>query len=449
MLRDLSLSQRIRLLAPILALTIGMLGFATEPSATRPDLILVSIDTLRPDHLGCYGYPRDTSPEIDRLAETAVRFETAIAQAPSTLPSHASILSSMLPSQHGALYSRNQGLADEIFTVTEALRDAGYRTSAFTGGGQMAPEFNLNQGFEVYLSEHGTLPEKVEHAIEWLKKLPSNEPAFIFLHTYDVHHAYEPDAKTMARFDSGYEGKLPDRIEVDLLKRINGHRGMEPLEIDAADLQHIINAYDAEIAEMDVGIGELIDKLKRIGRYQNTVVIITSDHGEEFGEHGRVGWHSHNLYDHQLKVPLILRLPNDKYAGTVVRPQVRGIDLAPTLLELAGVEAPPSFQGQSLLLRLGPDADTEHWLARSERDGKKDPLDVSLRDGRFKWYKGRLFDLQEDPLEQHDRSDLHPEVAARLDTELKKKIPPMITSARELMLEKETRRRLKELGYAD
>ena len=416
-----------------------------------PDLILISIDTLRPDHLGAYGYPRGTTPHLDRLARDSVRFEVAISQAPSTLPSHASMLSSLVPSLHRANRLRGQGLPDEVLTVAEVLRDAGYRTAAFVGGGQVAPFYKLDQGFEVYQSSQGTLRKRARLAADWLDAERPEGPVFLFLHTYEVHHPYRPEPEHMDPLDVGYQGSLPDHIEVDLLRRIDRQPGHEPLEIDAADLQHVVNAYDAGIAHMDGGIRSLVEKLRERGRYEDAAIVFTSDHGEEFGEHGRVGWHSHSLHDHQIRVPLLLKLPRGAHAGSVVHAQVRSIDIAPTLLELAGLPVQASFQGRSLFARLGPDADESPWPARSEQESATDPLPVALRDGRYKWYEGRLFDLATDPGEQIDRSVELPQVAGRLEAALQADAAGTPAAAVDAPVEvpEETRERLRELGYLE
>ena len=415
-----------------------------------PDLILISVDTLRPDHLGAYGYPRKTSPHLDALARDSVRFDTAIAQAPSTLPSHASMLTSLPPSRHGALFSRRQALREGATTVAEVLREAGYRTAAFVAKGQLAPVFRLDQGFELYASSHGSLRRKVGEAMDWLDAEQPEGPVFLFLHTYEVHHPYRPEPELMDPLDAGYEGDLPDHIEVDLLRRINGDR--EPrIAIDEADLQHVENAYDAGITHMDLGIRALVRELRERDRFENTAIVFTSDHGEEFGEHGRVGWHAHSLYDELLRVPLLLRLPGGRHGGERVEAQVRSIDIAPTLLALAGVAAPAAFEGRSLLARLGPDADPEPWPARSERDVTRDPLPTALHDGRYKWYEGRLFDLEADPGERVDLREREPERAARLEADYRAGLRggDAAPGATAVELPEAARERLRELGYLE
>jgi arylsulfatase A-like enzyme len=323
---------------------IGLPPAATAPEEA-PSVILISIDTLRPDRLGCYGSGQATSPNLDRFRNDAALFSTAISQAPSTLPSHATMLTSLLPEHHGAFFSRRSPLADGLPTLATILAMAGYRTAAFTGGGQIAPEFGLDRGFEIYGVNQGgaDFSTAVQAGLDWLGR-DLQTPAFLFLHTYQVHHPYVPDAELLAVFDDSYAGPLPDAISKELLLAIN--RG--EIVIDQRDLDHIIAAYDAEIRSVDEAFGELLSGLEQLGLAENALVIFTSDHGEEFGEHGVVGWHSHTLYDELLRVPLLIRFPNGLAAGATIDSQVRLLDVAPTVTSVVGLAAPETFEGVDL-----------------------------------------------------------------------------------------------------
>jgi arylsulfatase A-like enzyme len=324
--------------------TFGLPAVRSVPD-TAPTVILVSIDTLRPDRLGCYGHPSPTSPNLDLFREEAVLFSTAISQAPSTLPSHATMLTSLLPEHHGAFFSRRSPLPDGLPTIATVLAAAGYRTAAFTGGGQIAPEFGLDRGFEIYgVNEGGSdFSDAVRAGLIWLEQDPER-PAFLFLHTYEVHHPYVPDADLLPFFDNGYGGPLPDEISKDLLLAVN--RG--EVVLDERDLDHVKAAYDAEIRSVDEAFGELLRGLETLGLAGDTLVVFTSDHGEEFGEHGVVGWHSHTLYDELLRVPLLIRFPDGFAAGLNVDAQVRLLDIAPTVTSVVGIDAPSTFEGVDL-----------------------------------------------------------------------------------------------------
>jgi arylsulfatase A-like enzyme len=351
-----------------------------------PTIILISIDTLRPDRLGCYGNPAPTSPNLDRWREQAVLFETAVAQAPSTLPSHATMFSSLLPEHHGASWSRRTKLPATIPTLTTELKEAGYRTAAFTGGGQIAPEFGIDRGFDVYGVDIGgsDFGAAVKAGLDWLAEDRSS-PAFLFLHTYEVHHPYTPDMGNLGLFDGGYDGSLPPQISEELIGRINsGQR-----QITDEDLEHIVAAYDGEIRSVDDAFGDLLAGLHDLAMRENTLLVFTSDHGEEFGEHGVVGWHSHTLFDELLRVPLLIQFHHGRNRGLSVKAQVRLLDLAPTILAAAGLAVPPSFEGVDLTPLVNG------WPmplpAISQIDASRE-AQASIRTQRWKLYPRALFD---------------------------------------------------------
>jgi arylsulfatase A-like enzyme len=412
----------------------------------RPDInvILISIDTLRADHLGCYGYEKETSPNLDAFSREALIFSQAIAQAPSTLHSHASILSSLLPHHHRASWAAKTRLPEAVTSLPEVLRDAGYQTAAFTGGGQMDRVFGLDQGFDLYQQPgserfNGT----VARSIEWLQQ-ERTQPFFLFLHTYEPHHPYAPPPEDLALFEEEYTGTLPDDISVDLLRRINRNE----IEIDDQDLAHIVAAYDGEIRSMDAGFGHLIEFLRDQSLYVDTLIVFTSDHGEEFGEHGKIGWHSHSLYDELLRVPLIVKLPGNASAGAVVEDQVRSLDIAPTILEILGLEAPASFFGSKLVNQDGKVAASTELVAISRMDRPPRRNIESVRTPLWKLYRNQLFNLQVDPAEQWDAA------VNQADTvrELKEKLAEAIAareSAEEVQVvpDDATLEELRALGY--
>lgn len=360
------------------------------------NVLLISIDTLRADHLGCYGYDRPTSPNIDQFSAESVLFQTAIAHAPSTTPSHASIFTSRLPEHHGAWRSRNQPIARELRTMAEILKEAGLRTASFNGGGQVAASYGFNRGFETYESSPSRFAEKADQAIRWFQRNP-DQRFFMFLHTYEVHAPYEPEPTDMATFDGGYTGAIGDAILPGLLIDINDGK----VALSAPDARHIINAYDAEIRSMDRGFRQLIAYLRKSGLLDRTIVIFTSDHGEEFGEHGQMGRHSHALYDELLRVPLLLRLPEARLGSTRVEAQVRGIDLLPTVMDLLGRRPLQQFDGTSLLPLMAGASEPER-VALSQLDAavERPPTSIRTRSSKlvrtdhafvegapFRWYE--------------------------------------------------------------
>jgi len=453
----------------------GALPVALAPG-DAPTVILISIDTLRPDRLGCYGNPQPTSPNIDGFAGESVLFSVAIAQAPSTLPSHATMFTSLLPEHHGAFFSRRTPLPASIPTLATELRAAGYRTAAFTGGGQIAPEFGLDRGFDAYGVNVGgsDFSSAVQAGLGWLEEDPGH-PAFLFLHTYEVHHPFTPKPAMLAIFDGDYDGPLPAEISKDLLNRIN----TDETVITDRDLAHIVAAYDAEIRSVDGAFGQLLAGLGELALLADSLVIFTSDHGEEFGEHGVVGWHSHTLFDELLRVPLLIRFPGGRDGGLLIEKQVRLLDLAPTVLAAVGVAAPSAFEGVDLARVIG--GLTTPLPAVSQLDLPVGEVELSLRTGRWKLYPRRafagdpfadgppplgirlgnfikrwrspfaLFDLQADPGEHRDVVEARPQVASSLSRTLAALADarPLPAPEPPVVVDLATEERLRALGYVD
>lgn len=423
----------------------GDTGSNPSQGQPRDNLVLISIDTLRPDHLGCYGHPVPTSPNIDRLCDDSVVFDQAIAHAPSTLHSHASILTSLLPHHHQATWGGKTRLPDSAVTLAETLRAAGYSTAAFTGGGQMDRVFGLDQGFDSYIQPgEERFMGTVRRALDWLQQNPAR-PFFLFLHTYEVHHPYEPSAEHLDEVGSDYAGDLPDHISIDLLREINQKKAA----IDEADLEHIKRTYDAEIRSMDEALGVLVETLRQQDLYDSTMIVLTSDHGEEFGEHGVVGWHSHTLYDELLRVPLIFKLSGSRRAGLRVSPQVRSIDIAPTIVAALGLETPSEYAGVDLdPINSDPEGIDLVTISRMDRAPGRDIS--SFRTSQWKLVRKSLFNLQDDPGEQWDLALSRRDVADALQSRLDETV-----AARERLETEQvtptdaTRKELQALGYID
>jgi len=440
-----------RLFATILASLLVLLqsGCTADPHGNGLNVLLVSVDTLRPDHLGCYGYARDTSPNLDALCRESVVFRQTIAQAPSTLPSHASILTSLLPAQHGAFFADRHALDSSILTLTEVLQAKGYRTAAFTGGGQMEAVWGLNQGFETYESiKNDHFEQIVDKARTWLGRIREESPSspfFLFLHTYEVHHPYTPDEADLARFvDPKSGGWLGPSVEISELKQLNNRsRPLAP-----GMLEFIEGAYDAEIRSMDRALGKLLSVLEESGLADSTLVVFTSDHGEEFGEHGWYGWHAHTLYDELLRVPLVVRFPDGLGAGHEISRQVRSLDIAPTVLEAVELAVPEQFGGTGLLRAIrGEKLDRLFAISQQDLSRTQRPA-ASVRTERWKYYDGRLFDLKADPGEQVNVSNSHWDLIegfrAVLDETLEN---ARLSGGDPVELDSETRHQLKALGY--
>jgi hypothetical protein len=392
------------ILAGALLAALATVSCGEEPAGEQHpggNVIFISIDTLRADHLGCYGYPRDTSPELDEFSRGAVLFRKAIAQAPSTVPSHASMFTARIPAHHGASRSRLLPISPDVTTLAEILQRAGYRTISYNGGGQVSATFGFGRGFEVYesVAKQDTFAQKVDAAIDWLDANPG-EKFFLFLHTYEPHAPYTPDPRYVDLVDAGDDGDPPFRIDPAPLNDLDDIRG----PLDPQRVRTLVRRYDGEIRSMDEAFGRLIDSLVAKDLYDNTTVVFTSDHGEALGEHGAVAMHSHTLYDELLHVPLIVKLAGSRPASDVIEPQVRSIDIMPTLLELLGLESPAEVEGRSLV-GLMDGEDLEPLAAVSQQD-TSDPMPPSsirteerklilrpavLSDGTetFQWFRER------------------------------------------------------------
>jgi arylsulfatase len=421
------------------------------------NVILIVLDTLRADHLGSYGYAVNTSPNIDHFArEEAVLFETVIAQAPSTLPSHASIFTSMLPSHHGASYARRSGLAQEFVTMAEILKAAGYRTVSYNDGGQIAASWGIGQGFEQYVTIPGPHAEQklgrnVEHATRWLAD-NSDTPFFLFLQTYEIHHPYAAESRFFEAIGHRNRGTLPEQISEAVLKEINS----DLKNLSPEDREHIIAAYDAQIRSADEAFAGLLDELRRLGLYEDSLIILTSDHGEELGERLLMGWHSHALFEEQLLVPLVVKFPHGRFAGRRIRAQVRSIDILPTLLEILGLDALPAFEGSSLLgLVLEKEEAPRAAVSQQDRPFLDGP--AVLREGGWKYYhrprsgQHALFDLKLDPGERRDLLRGHRAKVRELRGRLLALLDARPTAATATVdeLEPELRRQLDSLGYLE
>jgi arylsulfatase A-like enzyme len=434
-----------------IVLLAGLSGCSRPPTS----VVLVSIDTLRPDHLGCYGYPRPTSPNLDAFRKDAILFTNTFAHAPSTIESHGAILTSLLPPHHSASVADDLAVPPEVLTLAEVMRSAGYATASFNGGVQLDAAYGLDQGFDIYVSAkpRGTQAEsmgdetdrfsyEVEQAQPWIEQ-QQGRPFFLFLHTYEVHHPYAPHGPDLDHFRGSYHGTLPDRITVRLLREFNlGERKLEP-----EDRKHIVDAYDAEIRSADRSFGRLVAQLRNLGLYDDALIVVTSDHGEEFGEHGRVGWHAHTLYDELLHVPLLVKLPGTTRAGTTVEETVRGIDVAPTMLAALGRSVPSVFEGRDVLAAGPRPAETaEVWSRRDIRG----PNFMALRTPEWKLVDGRLYDLRRDPREQTDVAAREPKVVERMKSrrlEILGSRP--LPHPRPAQVNEELRQRLRSLGYLD
>lgn len=313
------------------------------------NVILISIDTLRADHLGCYGYNRDTSPNIDNLAVGSAKFINTYAPSPWTLPSHVSMLTSLYSVNHQVNHE-DERIDPEIITMAEVMRTNGFSCAAFTGGGFVSSTYGFSKGFDSYNEGvggvfHQDSAERVYRAVsDWIDRQQDRD-FFLFIHTYQTHNPYAcPFPYKVMFLDE--EAKMG---HIDLRGHLGGSKNIFKT-IPEHERRNIIGLYDGEIRYTDEKlIGPLVDKLKQSGLFEQTMIILTSDHGEEFFEHG--GWeHGHSLYNELLKVPLIIKFPESKYKGESRKTIVSLVDLMPTIFDEMGIDySGLKIDGKSLI----------------------------------------------------------------------------------------------------
>ena len=464
---------------------------------TVPNVLLITIDTLRADHVGAYGYGKAQTPNLDRLADEGVLFSQAIAPATETCPSHTSILSGVYPFQHGTLFNAGPVHADKHATTTvpEILASRGYRTAAFVSGATLSDAIcGLSFRFDLFDENFSgwkwtskaalelslfklavniapaameqmnkverPATQTTDQAVRWLRTR-GDHPFFLWVHYFDPHEPYRPPGPfvppwvddVVARANGAWYG-LPRTLREQVIRN--------PKQVD-----HMIGRYDGEIAYTDTQIGRLLTEMESLGLQEDTLVVLTADHGEGLGEHNTYFDHVSNLYDENLKVPLILRYPNRIPKGKRVYRQVRLVDIAPTILELFGVKDERfNTSGQSLLPLLGnqdrqPPRTAFAAIYPESEGGSREWGIYALRTETHKlirttpwWRRHRqftereeLFDLRSDPNELTDILFEFPETLPELRDQLTR------FTARRLpappVMSQEVKEQLKSLGYLD
>jgi arylsulfatase A-like enzyme len=419
------------------------------------NLLLVSIDTLRGDMLGCYGHDRPTSPALDTIAAQGTLFETAVSPSPWTLPAHASLLTGLYPMRHG-VKSHRLRLAAGISTLAVHLRKRGFTTAAIVNSHNLTRRYGLGRGFQ----SHDYVRESLEEAApsdvhararQWLAE--AREPFFLFLHFYDVHSDYRSMPPYEAMFERPYDGPVTGSTA-----QLLAHRAGR-MDFDERGRERLIDLYVAGIRQMDDGLAELVDLLEGEGLRERTLLVITSDHGEEFLEHGAV-LHGRTQYDEVLRVPLVLHgqgVPE----GLRVGEPVSLIDVVPTVLSLLGQPILPGVDGRDVspLLRGEAPGDLQERMLFGEADHNNREHDItrSVRYADFKLTynrltrETRLYDLSNDPAERVDVKDQHPELVSTLWEELQAFEHLSVgTAGRELpALAPEDEDRLRALGYLE
>ncbi len=451
---------------------------ASESRATtRPHVVMISVDTLRADHLGCYGYARATSPQIDALAGQGVRFSNAFCQASWTLPSHMSMITSQYPHVHG-VEANEHALPESATTLAEVLSAAGYQTGAIVSWVYLAEQYGFDQGFDRFkellppphLVDSATTAsfkaeQVTDHAIRWLER-DHSRPYFLFVHYFDPHIDYAPPEPFDRMFDADYQGEANGSFDwiFQFIKGVHHEPGI----IQPRDLAYVTSLYDGEIRYTDTHLGRLFAAIDRTLGMDNTLIVFTSDHGEELNDHGSMEGHQWTLYDEVVHVPLIVRLPGGGQAGRVVETPVELIDIPNTILSLLDIATPETFQGQSRShLLSGPTPPGEPAIVYGEitRYNRKqyvrnarhklihtDDIGVNARGIPVKaGYE--LYDLFDDPAEQDNI--YHPDLAVgrmlrfALDRRKESTVAGATGKPDEVRPSEAELERLRGLGYAD
>ncbi len=483
----------VKRILPLLACLLAVAG--CSGGGETYNVVLISVDTLRADRLNCYGYSDHTvSPNIDDLARDGVLFENFITSSPWTTPAHVSMLTGMHPSSHGMIQAFTEmmkelgtpkfnSLPDRRWTLAEALREQGYSTAAFTGGITLDPKIGFEQGFELYdTSMYKLNDENMGAMLDWLDA-HSTKPFFLFWHNFEVHAPYlhtdflPPE---YARIEADY--KALGRT-MDSGKSLTGHtRNLSAVKKflqrrDAFNLTVCDALYAGGILSMDRWLGRLVDELRSRGLYDRTMIVFTSDHGEEFADHDPTrfhDYHGHSAFEEIVRVPLIIKLPGQRHAGSRVEGVASMIDLMPTILDVLGASpAQSEMQGVSLKASWEASSSTPPRIAFSEASARSKEV-KSVRTDRHKYIveiapevvsrHGRshvpdepglrmMFDLVEDPREKSNllvQADARTaELGSRLEQQLRAFVAAQPGETEEIVLDPETLEKLKALGYVD
>jgi arylsulfatase A-like enzyme len=391
--------------------------------AAKPNVVLYVIDTLRADRLGCYGHAAPTSPRIDAFAAQAIRFTHTVAQSSWTRPSTASIFTGRVPPRHGATEAAN-AIHPDVPTLPELLHGAGYATGAFVTNSVASAPFGFARGFDRF----GYFPETPSRATlflpadrllgpiaRWLRRTP--RPFFLYVHTTDPHNPYLPPPRFRRALGAAGDGAATEAVIEEQRRCQNCLHDLarqHPVPIGAGTVAILSGLYDAEVARADAAFGRLLDLLAEAHLLDDTLIVLTADHGEEFLEHGGLT-HGKTLYGEVLHVPLVVRLPGGVQGGTTEARVVQHADLLPSILDVAGLPIPPGLDGEAILSRDGPPPARE-ILSHLDHDGI---ALAAITDDRRVFIgnladpeRFEIFDLPRDPREEENLAGRDPILAA-------------------------------------
>jgi arylsulfatase A-like enzyme len=364
--------SRAGIAALLLAAACGSSG-APPPAAGR-HVLIISIDTLRADHLGCYGYGRPTSPRLDELARQSYLYERAYSNSNSTAPSHMTLMTGVLPPVHGVRHREPRGPSASLPLLAERLERAGDATTAFADGGYVTAAFGFARGFQRFESRLQRIDAKVDDILAWLPPDPER-PNLLFVHTYGVHAPYLPRPEHDLFTDPAYDGPLAERVRELAARRDDGSRADDLAQLmevfwkqrgqfDERDVSELVGLYDGCIHEVDAGLGRLLDALEQRGWLDDAWLVVLADHGEAFREHGT--FEHRQLHQEELHVPLLIRPPGGLAAPVRVSDVVGLVDVAPTLLALVGQAETEPMQGRAFSSLQAPGSRPVHATSNDD-----------------------------------------------------------------------------------
>ncbi len=467
--------KKLIFILPVLLITLSMVFlirhfFLSRSSQDykRPgfNVILISLDTLRADHIGAYGYGKNTSPNIDKFAEKAILFENSFCNSTWTLPSHMSLMTSLYPSTHRVL-DKKKKLSGSMKTIAEVLKENGYLTAAFTAGFYVSKVFGFNRGFDLYKEDYNAKRENagqgwrlkhvIKDAFSWLEE-HSKEKFFLFIQCYDNHepfiaHTYlkefEESCDNRLNFLNSHSDfiKHKDYTKYKAILNIKGYFNINIfyrdiinknlIHLTEADKNHMIALYDNEIKFVDHYFSKLIAGLERLKLMEKTILILWSDHGEELLERGKIQ-HGGSFYEELLRVPLVIYIPGYPGSGRN-KALAQSIDIAPTILDTLDIKPENNFRGIPLLSADSPG----NPFVIGQSTGVN-----SIRTGKYKLLyakrkrKVKLYDLEKDPGERKNVAEFHPGIVKKLKKDLFDILN--IVELDKTMIEK-----LETLGYTD
>jgi arylsulfatase A-like enzyme len=429
-------------LIAFLAIIVGILIivntlYKNSVKESKYNIILITVDSLRADHLPCYGYGRNTAPNICSLAKEGVLFKNAYSQGTQTYTSLSSLIFSKFPPSHG-VYNFNDALPKDQSTFIEVLKENNYSISIMSSHTNLLHQIYYKFPFKIYYSS-----DYVYFVDDLATNIKLQKPFFIWTHLMDIHFPYNQTQRSRTYYANS---PLNNTDIIDIIQKSEDLGTFPNVSISEEEISYLKDMYDESLIEADSYIGNIVEILKKTGIYDNTLIIISADHGEGFGEHGIFfhGGKPYNVLDH---VPLIIKFPKNMYAGKTVEQVVRHVDIAPKIFDLLGLRSDMKMQGVSLIPAIeGSDL---NQIIYSEGENS-----IAYGNKSYKYIynllfgKDELYDLEKDPGEKHNLIDENPELSKEFRTKLLSFVNSLEkVKTEKIVLSEELIRELRSLGY--